>query len=62
MDNKKISEVFLEISEAIESGKFGKKVKIGLTTLGSEHGVENMKKAIELADSDLFLQEIFVLK
>lgn len=53
MDNKKISEVFLEISEAIESGKFGKKVKIGLTTLGSEHGVENMKKAIELADSDL---------
>lgn len=54
MDNKKISEVFLEISEAIESGKFGKKVKIGLTTLGSEHGVENMKKAIELADSDLF--------
>lgn len=54
MDNKKISEVFLEISEAIESGKFGKKVKIGLTTLGSEHGVENMKKAIELAKSDLF--------
>ncbi len=54
MDNKKISEVFLEVAEAIESGKFGKKVKIGLTTLGSEHGVENMKKAIELANSDLF--------
>ncbi|MDY6066061.1 MAG: glycine/sarcosine/betaine reductase complex component C subunit alpha [Finegoldia sp.] len=54
MDKKKIGEVFLEISEAIESGNFGNKPKIGITTIGSEHGVEVMKEAVRLADSPLF--------
>lgn len=46
---KIVAEVFNEIAEGIKSGNFGKKVKIGLTTFGSEHGIEEMVKAAELA-------------
>ncbi|MCC5910287.1 MAG: glycine reductase [Clostridiaceae bacterium] len=52
-DNKVIKQtigkVINEIADAIETGDFGKKIKIGLTTLGSEHGVENLVKAAEIA-------------
>lgn len=51
---KVIADVFLEVANAIESGEFGKKVKIGVTTLGSEHGVENMVNGAQLAKSNLF--------
>lgn len=46
---KLIGEVFNEIADAIQSGSFGKKVKIGLTTLGGEHGVLELVKAAEMA-------------
>ncbi len=46
---KIVAEVFNEIAEGIKSGSFGKKVRIGLTTFGSEHGVEEMVKAAEMA-------------
>lgn len=46
---KMIAEVFNEIAEGIKSGSFGKKVRIGLTTFGSEHGVEEMIKGAEMA-------------
>ena len=41
MSNKIISDVLLEVADAIESGNFGKKIRVGLTTLGIEHGPEN---------------------
>ena len=44
-----IAEVFNDIAKGIKSGKFKKSVRIGLTTLGSEHGMEEMVKAAELA-------------
>lgn len=44
-----IGKVFMDIASGLETGSFGKKVRIGLTTLGSEHGVENMIKGAELA-------------
>ncbi|MFD3155859.1 glycine/sarcosine/betaine reductase complex component C subunit alpha [Haloimpatiens sp. FM7330] len=44
-----IAEVFNEIAQGIKSGSFKKKVRIGLTILGSEHGVEEMVKAAKLA-------------
>lgn len=44
-----IAEVFNDIANGIKSGKFKNKVRIGLTTFGSEHGVEEMVKAAELA-------------
>lgn len=46
---KMIADVFSDIADGIKSGSFGKKVRIGLTILGSEHGVEEMVKAAELA-------------
>ena len=54
MSKKVIADVFLEVANAIESGEFGKKVRIGLTTLGSEHGVENLVNGAHLASSSLF--------
>lgn len=44
-----IAEVFNDIANGIKSGQFKKKVRIGLTILGSEHGVEEMVKAANLA-------------
>lgn len=44
-----IGEVFNEIADSIKSGTFGKRVKIGLTTLGSEHGVTELVRAAEMA-------------
>lgn len=46
---KMIAEIFNEVADGIKSGNFGKKVRIGLTTFGSEHGVEEMIKAAEMA-------------
>jgi len=44
-----IAEVFNDIATGIKSGQFKKKVRIGLTILGSEHGIEEMIRAAELA-------------
>ena len=46
---KIIAEVFSEVSQGIKSGSFEKKVRIGLTTFGSEHGVEEMINAAIMA-------------
>lgn len=50
-DNVKdlIGQVFNEIADAMENGSFGNRVKVGLTTLGSELGVEELIKAAEMA-------------
>lgn len=42
-----MGEVFYQIADAIESGKLDKKVKIGLTTFGSEVGIEKWVNAAE---------------
>ena len=47
-----IGEIFLEIGEAMDSGQFGNQSKIGITTLGSEHGVDNIIKGAEKAQKD----------
>ena len=54
MSKKIISEVLLELADAIETGNFGKKIKVGVTTLGSEHGSENIIKGAIAAKNDLF--------
>lgn len=46
-----IGEVFNEIADAIMTGEFGQKVKVGLTTLGSEHGTAELVKGAEMAAS-----------
>ena len=54
MSKKIISEVLLELADAIETGNFEKKIKVGVTTLGSEHGSENIIKGAVAAKNDLF--------
>ncbi len=54
MSKNIISEVLMEVAEAIETGNFGKKVKVGITTLGSEHGTDNVIKGAQIAKNDLF--------
>lgn len=49
--SKLIGEVFNEIADSIKSGNFSKRVRIGLTTLGSEHGVDELVKAAEMASA-----------
>ncbi len=44
-----IGEVFNEIADAIMTGEFGKRVRVGITTLGSEHGTEELVKGAEMA-------------
>lgn len=44
-----IAEVFEEMAEALETGSFGKKTRVGLTILGSEHGPEELVRGAELA-------------
>ena len=52
--SRAIADTFLEIANAIESGEFGKKIRIGLTTLGSEHGISNLVNGAHLAKSSQF--------
>ena len=37
-----IGKVFTDVANALETGEFGDRVKVGITTLGSELGVDNM--------------------
>jgi len=46
---KKVAKVFDQIADALESGVYGEKTKVGITTLGSEHGVEEVVRGAELA-------------
>ena len=47
---KIIADTFLEMAEGLETGSFGKRPKIALTGMGSEHGEETtMKAAVEAA-------------
>lgn len=46
-----IGKVFNDVANGIETGQFGKKSRVGVTTLGSEHGVENVIKGAEIAQS-----------
>lgn len=50
-DNLKamIGNVFTDIAEGIETGQFAKRTRVGLTTISSELGVENVVNGAELA-------------
>ncbi len=44
-----VGKVFTDIADALETGQFGSRVKVGITTLGSELGIDNMVKGAEMA-------------
>jgi hypothetical protein len=49
---KLIAETFLEMANGLESGSYGKRPKIALTGMGSEHGEENSMAAAVMAAAD----------
>jgi hypothetical protein len=49
---KMVAATFEEIAEGLETGNFGKKPKIALTGLGSEHGEENAMEAAAAASKE----------
>ncbi|MDO5718096.1 MAG: glycine/sarcosine/betaine reductase complex component C subunit alpha [Tissierellia bacterium] len=46
---KMIGQVFEDIATGLETGAFGSKAVVAVTTLGSEHGIENVVKGAEEA-------------
>ena len=46
---KTIANTFMEIAQGLETGSFGKRPKVALTGMGSEHGEENAMKAAQMA-------------
>jgi len=46
-----IAEIFEEIAQGLETNAFGKKIRVGLTILGSEHGPEELVRGGELAQA-----------
>lgn len=49
---KTIANTFMEIAQGLETGSFGKRPKIALTGMGSEHGEENAMQAAVMAAQD----------
>ena len=49
---KIIADTFLQMAEGLETGSFGKKPRIALTGMGSEHGEENAMEAAKMAVKD----------
>ena len=57
---KMIASTFMEIAQGLETGSFGKRPKIALTGMGSEHGEENsMAAAIEAAKDGIDVYYFF---
>lgn len=48
---KVIASTFMEMAQGLESGQYGKRPKIALTGMGSEHGEENSMQAAVMAQS-----------
>lgn len=44
-----IGDTFLSLANALETGEFGKKVRVGITNRGSEHGADNVSLGAEIA-------------
>lgn len=56
---KQVAGIFMEMADGIESGNFGKRPRIALTGMGSEHGEENsMAAAVAAAAKGVDVQYI----
>ncbi len=51
-DRKDDRRHILEMAQGLESGSYGKRPKIALTGMGSEHGEENAMEAAKMAAKD----------
>ncbi len=58
-----IADTFMEMAQGLETGSFGKRPKVALTGMGSEHGEENsMKAAVEAAKDGIDVYYIGTLE
>ena len=58
-----IADTFLEMAQGLETGSFGKRPKVALTGMGSEHGEENsMAAAVEAAKDGIDVYYIGTLE
>ncbi len=46
---KTVAKIFNDIADTLETGQYGEKIRVGITTLGSEHGILNVVNGAELA-------------
>jgi len=56
-----IADIFEEVANALETGKLGKKTRVGLTILGSEHGPQELVSGAELAQDQNSDIEVVVI-
>lgn len=47
---KSIADTFIEIADALETGTFEKQPVIGVAASGAEHGIDDIKKGMEIAE------------
>ena len=59
--NEIIGNSFLEIAQSIENKEFGPKIKIGLTTLGSEHPSEVLIQGAKQAQDEMNNIEVVII-
>ncbi|MBA1334862.1 MAG: Glycine/sarcosine/betaine reductase component C chain 2 [Firmicutes bacterium] len=58
---KLIGNVFNQIADGLETGTFARKTRVGITTLGNEHGVMELVKGAEMAaESDPTLEVVLI--
>lgn len=64
MDNtsikKIVGETFLDLANSLETGVSGKRVKIGVTNIGSEHGAKNSVLGGEIASNNPNIEVIVI--
>jgi len=48
---KIVAQVFNQIADALETGVFGERTRVGVTVLGSEHGVDEIVRGAEMAQA-----------
>lgn len=49
MDKNLMADILEEVATFLEKGEYTKKIRVGITTLGSEHGTEEIIKGAEMA-------------
>ena len=54
-----IADTFMEMAQGLETGSFGKRPKVALTGMGSEHGEENSMAAADLGRSNEYNHEFW---
>ncbi len=57
---KMLGQAFMQVADAIETGHFQSKIKIGDTTLGSEHGIENILQGAEMAQANYGVDVVLI--